>query len=682
MISTSTISYIAQTSLAVTFLICLVLLVRKPFAKAFGANAAYALWLVPLLRLVMPPVPANWTLFGWMQFGGTPAADAVAPATVAISPHYAVSEGMSILPSPPVGPQEIVFTEFATEPTRLAIAADFVASALPTLGVIWLIGAGLVLLTGFIRQQRAAELVDAEAVNAGLAVQTAAMNVRQAIGLKRKTVSVQTSFISSGPLVIGLFRPTVLVPAWFELDYSPAEQRVALMHEMMHIKRGDLWALQAAWIGVALQWFNPLAWIALEKFRVDQEAACDADVLAIGETSPHNYGAALVKSVRLSRPVAQPVQAASLPLNHALYERLSQMKNPLPTARQRFNGSLLAASVGAVALLASACAASTAQTADLAGAPDAQSTSTEKRTVIVNDGEKTTQTVTVIRDGEVVENYTLDLDLEGLAGLAELEGLADLEGLAELEGLEGLEGLAKLEALEELEGMAIFMGDDENTFAFATPPVRPPHIAPPAGVAEFQREMRRLARDPEANAAEIKALSDSFEAEMEAWETRHEAEMKVWEEAHEARMEAWEEQHEARMEAWEARREARAEAGERFADARVRVLRKKGEAGDHVFAWHGDTGAVQIECSEEGTRQRVISIQRDGEEETRTVTADCVSLNAEAINVDEIMAELRADGELTEERLAEVRQRLEAAREKLDGMDLEFDFEFEEPEAN
>ena len=36
----------------------LVLLLRRPFARLFGAGSAYALWLVPALRLVMPPLPA------------------------------------------------------------------------------------------------------------------------------------------------------------------------------------------------------------------------------------------------------------------------------------------------------------------------------------------------------------------------------------------------------------------------------------------------------------------------------------------------------------------------------------------------------------------------------------------------------------------------------------------------
>ena len=43
-----------ETSLAVAALIALVLIIRRPFTRLFGARAAYALWLAPLTRLFLP----------------------------------------------------------------------------------------------------------------------------------------------------------------------------------------------------------------------------------------------------------------------------------------------------------------------------------------------------------------------------------------------------------------------------------------------------------------------------------------------------------------------------------------------------------------------------------------------------------------------------------------------------
>ena len=57
-----------------------VLAVRRPFARLFGAGPAYALWLLPALRLVMPPLPAwpvpsplpSQTLIVWAEDAAAP----------------------------------------------------------------------------------------------------------------------------------------------------------------------------------------------------------------------------------------------------------------------------------------------------------------------------------------------------------------------------------------------------------------------------------------------------------------------------------------------------------------------------------------------------------------------------------------------------------------------------------
>jgi len=50
------IGWAVDTTIAVSVLLLVVLAIRKPFAAAFGARAAYALWLAPALRAVTPPL--------------------------------------------------------------------------------------------------------------------------------------------------------------------------------------------------------------------------------------------------------------------------------------------------------------------------------------------------------------------------------------------------------------------------------------------------------------------------------------------------------------------------------------------------------------------------------------------------------------------------------------------------
>ena len=52
--------WLAQTLFSSTLLMLLVLALRRPVARLFGARMAYALWALPLLRMLMPPLP-GWT---------------------------------------------------------------------------------------------------------------------------------------------------------------------------------------------------------------------------------------------------------------------------------------------------------------------------------------------------------------------------------------------------------------------------------------------------------------------------------------------------------------------------------------------------------------------------------------------------------------------------------------------
>ena len=45
-----------RTGVVITGLIGLVLLLRRPFARYFGAEATFLLWSLPLIRLCMPDI--------------------------------------------------------------------------------------------------------------------------------------------------------------------------------------------------------------------------------------------------------------------------------------------------------------------------------------------------------------------------------------------------------------------------------------------------------------------------------------------------------------------------------------------------------------------------------------------------------------------------------------------------
>lgn len=73
------------------------------------------------------------------------------------------------------------------------------------------------------------------------------------------------------PFVCGIFRPKIILP----YGLSPMQQKTALRHEWVHLRRKDnLWRAFALLLA-ALHWFNPLVWIGLNAFFTDLELSCD-----------------------------------------------------------------------------------------------------------------------------------------------------------------------------------------------------------------------------------------------------------------------------------------------------------------------------------------------------------------------------------------------------------------------
>lgn len=320
-------------------LIAAVLLLRRPVSRQFGPQAAYALWALPLLRLVLPPV----TLPAWMAPAAAPEAPQAEPLSAA-SPadglmwHGAASDAPALaLPAAPP-PPSAGFDLFA-------LLADLPLAEM--LLVVWLGGAGVFMWRRFAAYfaLRAALLAEGREVG-------------RIVGPIRKVRLVETPATSS-PLAMGVLDPVIALPPGFLALHDRAGRDLALAHELAHHRGGDLLVNILVQPLFALHWFNPLArygWLAL---RRDQEAACDARVMA--HRSPRERAAYAmliarfatapggVQTAALTAPMACPVLGET-----SIIHRLRSLAMSDPTPRRRMAGrALLGAGLLALPLTAS-----------------------------------------------------------------------------------------------------------------------------------------------------------------------------------------------------------------------------------------------------------------------------------------------------------------------------------------
>jgi len=163
-----------------------------------------------------------------------------------------------------------------------------------------------------------------------------ARDVAASIGFQR-AVRLKRSTATDVPLSYGLLRATVLLPGESD-SWSQDRRRVVLSHEMIHARRLDsLWGLLAQ-VALAVNWFNPLAWLAAKQFRKEQERSCD-DAVVVAGTASTVYAAHLVD---LARSIAIPEPALGMAERFDLEGRVHALLDA-GRARKAASGKLCAA---------------------------------------------------------------------------------------------------------------------------------------------------------------------------------------------------------------------------------------------------------------------------------------------------------------------------------------------------
>jgi bla regulator protein BlaR1 len=296
-------SWLIDTLVTTGALIVLVLLLRRPVSRHFGPGMAYALWGLPLLRLFLPPLvlPA-------------------APVQVAASEAVMVSGGLAN-------------AAVATTPTLSFAWVE------PLLIGLWLAGA-----VGFLVWR----LLGYRALRSELLASARPVGTVDGIRL------VETPAAPT-PLAFGLTDKVIALPHGFMAQPDQTARDLAIVHELEHHRGRDLAVNMAMQPLLALHWFNPLAWLAWRALRRDQEAACDARVVAGRDAAIRAaYGAMIADYARaprvsLAASIACPVVGEASVI-HRL--RSLTMSDPTP-ARRNLGHLLLAAAALALPLTAS-----------------------------------------------------------------------------------------------------------------------------------------------------------------------------------------------------------------------------------------------------------------------------------------------------------------------------------------
>lgn len=246
----------ADTLLWTGACIALVLMIRRPVARWFGPQTAYALWALPMVRLLMPPVQ----LPSWLEPQKTDVLADRNPATMVLN-----FETWSAAPVATTSGNAGLGAAASDSASLTTSIANWDSSQLVTIAIaVWLIGAAAFLYIRFAAYFRLRRELLADACEVG----------------RDGAVRLIETPATPSPLAFGVLSKVIALPRGFMAQSDKAARDLALAHELSHHRAHDLAVNMAVQPLFALHWFNPLGWYGWRALRRDQEAACDARVIA------------------------------------------------------------------------------------------------------------------------------------------------------------------------------------------------------------------------------------------------------------------------------------------------------------------------------------------------------------------------------------------------------------------
>jgi beta-lactamase regulating signal transducer with metallopeptidase domain len=126
----------------------------------------------------------------------------------------------------------------------------------------------------------------------------------QRMKLRRPPEIVLSGKVCS-PATFGVFRTVLLMPKDKVANLSKTNAEHILLHELAHIKRGDLFVHGFYMLLQIVYWFNPLLWLIRTRLQSLRELCCDATVAMILKENTFSYRETLIETAKqlLTEPV-------------------------------------------------------------------------------------------------------------------------------------------------------------------------------------------------------------------------------------------------------------------------------------------------------------------------------------------------------------------------------------------
>ena len=278
-------------------LFALMLPVRRLLAKRISAALQYALWAVVVIKLVIPfGLESSLSPFGLLASGSD--ADISAISVAVNTPTEEDNAGLQTesqtggrvntnasagLPKQQTTQRVLPSVSTASPTAAPAAAMDWTAMVL----ALWAAGALAAASMMGLHVVRLRRRIYRFGTSPSSRIMSIYEHSRQELGVSRK-VRLMVQPVLRAPAVMGILKPLLVLPEDIEA-HDDEQIRHICLHELSHLKRGDLAVILLLNALSAVYWFNPCVWLCFGFIRRDMESACDQRVLEKLGTQARQY---------------------------------------------------------------------------------------------------------------------------------------------------------------------------------------------------------------------------------------------------------------------------------------------------------------------------------------------------------------------------------------------------------
>jgi len=326
--------WLLQTTVIASLVICLIVAFQKTLGGRLGPRWCHALWLVLIVRMVLPWAPSSrLSLFNLVpSWDRQVQRQQPSETTKGQGIHEPARTADAVDEPTTQGPESEVVIREQAAPEPLTVGdvptelRSWPISLRPVLSILWLAGAMVIGAYILVSDFALWWIVKRDRVLVNQEMLELFEQCKEKMDVQSLVAVVPSDEVRS-PGLFGFVRPRLLLPREMLDTATHEEMRYVFLHELAHLKRRDIYL---GWLTSLLQilhWFNPLVWFAFYRMRMDRELACDALVLTrTGQDKSHEYGGAILGLLRrFSRPRRLPAMAGIVENRSQLKRRIAMI---------------------------------------------------------------------------------------------------------------------------------------------------------------------------------------------------------------------------------------------------------------------------------------------------------------------------------------------------------------------